>query len=127
MPANPVKETKKIELHNHTKHIARDLAKMFDLSKDQSEEIVSEVLNSMKDIILAEGVLGLKNFGSMKVNHQKNMQYYDFAQRKVCKTSRNVLVFYPSTNVKKLINQIDVASVTKQRQAKKAAAKSDGS
>lgn len=118
-------EKPKIELFNHTRQIARDLSKAYDIPRDKALEIVSEVLNSMKDIVLEEGVLGLKNFGSFRVKHQKNMQYYDFSKGHVCRTSRNVLVFYPSSSVKKLINQINVEDVTQQRLAKKAAAKSD--
>jgi nucleoid DNA-binding protein len=122
----PAIEKPKIELFNHTKQLAKDLSTNFEgITREKAQEIVNEVLNSMKDILLAEGVLGLKHFGSFRVKHQKNMQYYDFREKKVSRTSRNVLVFYPATGVKKLINQIDVADVTQKRLAKKAAAKAD--
>ena len=113
-------ETKpQIELFNHTKQLAKEISRNYDIPKDKAAEIVTTVFDSMKDIALEEGILGIKNFGSFRVQHQPNMQYYDFKAKEVKKTSRNVLVFYPSANLKKLINLINVKEVTEKRMAKK--------
>lgn len=94
-----------MKIINNVKDLAKDISVTYGIDKKKATEIVEEVFNSMKDIMLADGELGIKNFGSFKVRRQGKMRYYDFRDKQVKQIDRKVLVFYPSVKLKELVNQ----------------------
>ena len=97
---------KKINLVNDLPDIVKSISTTYGLDKKNAEEIVTDVLNSIKDIASENGQVGLKNFGSFKIRRRAKMRYYNFGNKQVEEIDRNVLVFYPSTGFKDLVNSL---------------------
>ena len=102
------KDGKKINLVNDIPEIVRGISTTYGIPKKDAEEIVNDVFNSIKDIASENGQVGLKNFGSFKIRRKARMRYFNFGTQQIEEIDRNVLVFYPSTGFKDLVNSVAI-------------------
>jgi nucleoid DNA-binding protein len=104
MKADKSKTPKKINLVNDIPDIARSISHAYGIDRKIADEIVKDVLNSIQDTLLSNGIAGLKNFGTFKVRHDPGMKFYDFVTKSVQVVGRNVIVFHPSDGFKRMAN-----------------------
>ena len=104
------KKEKKINLVNDIPEIVRGISTTYGLPKKEAEEIVNDVLNSIKDIASENGQVGLKNFGSFRIRRRSKLRFYNFTTGMMEEIDRNVLVFYPSAGFKDLVNSVVIDS-----------------
>lgn len=98
------KRPKKINLVNDIPDIARSISHAYGIKREDADGIVKDVLNSIRDTLIENGIVGLKTFGTFKLRVQKGMKYYDFATQAVQTIDHTVVVFHPSTSFKKDAN-----------------------
>ena len=106
------KTEKKINIINDLPEIVLGISKAHGLDKKVAAGVVEDVLNSIKDTLTTNMVVGLKNFGHFRIQRREGMKYYDFATQSIQTRDRNIVVFYPAANFKTIANQVTVATAT---------------
>lgn len=98
---------------DHSRDLARQISNDYGIDRAVAIEIVSEIFNNMKDILLESGEVRVKNWGALRIRNNPEMQYYDFRAREIRVISRNMLVFYPAASFKKLANCVTIDPETR--------------
>ena len=77
-------------------------------SKQISENLIDEFLSNIISSLITEGSLKISNFGTFSIRKKKERigRNPKTKEEKII-SSRNVVLFKPSKDFKKLINQID--------------------
>ena len=77
-------------------------------SKQISENLIDEFLSNIISSLITEGTLKISNFGTFSIRKKKERigRNPKTKEEKII-SSRNVVLFKPSKDFKKLINQID--------------------